>query len=87
MQETFALREFEDVAGGGAVKVVVSGNLRLVSVEIAPDALEEGDAEVLNDMVVAAANSALDKASREAAQEMDAITGGLSSRMRVPGMA
>ena len=87
MQETFALREFEDVAGGEAVKVVVSGNLRLVSVEIAPDALEEGDAEVLNDMVVTAANSALDKASREAAGEMDAITGGLTSRMRVPGMA
>ena len=87
LQEDFAEREFEDVAGGGVVKVVVSGNLRLVSVAVEPDALEDDDLEMVQEMIVAAANNALDKASVEASAQMDAITGGLTTGMKVPGMA
>ena len=69
-------------AGGGVVSATVTGKQELVSITIDPSAVDPGDVEMLQDLVVAAVNDAL-RASRELAeQKMAAVTGGL----RLPGM-
>jgi nucleoid-associated protein EbfC len=65
----------EASAGGGAVKAVVTGQQKVVSVAIDPDLA--GDVEMLQDLVVAALNEALDRSREVAAQKMGAVTAGL----------
>jgi DNA-binding YbaB/EbfC family protein len=64
-------------AGGGMVTVEVSGKLQLLSVKIEPTLLTSGDAEMVEDLVLAATNQALDKARAAAAEQMSQVTGGL----------
>jgi DNA-binding YbaB/EbfC family protein len=81
-QETLKSERVEASAGGGMVKVVMTGDMHLESIAIDPDAVDPEDVEMLQDLVVAAVNDAL-RASRELAeQKMSAVTGGL----RIPGM-
>ena len=69
-------------AGGGVVKATVTGKQEVVSITIDPSAVDPGDVEMLQDLVVAAVNDAL-RASRELAEEkLSAVTGGL----KIPGM-
>jgi nucleoid-associated protein EbfC len=69
-------------AGGGVVTAQATGKQELVSITIDPSAVDPSDVEMLQDLVLAAANDAL-RASRELAeQKMAAVTGG----MRIPGM-
>ena len=69
-------------AGGGVVRVTASGKQELLAIVIDPAAVDPDDVEMLQDLVLAAANEAL-RASRELAeQKMAAVTGGL----RIPGM-
>jgi nucleoid-associated protein EbfC len=77
LQEELAERTHEGTAGGGAVTAVFKGENKLQSLTISPDALKAGDAEMLQDMVVAAVNDALKKAKDTQAAEMEKITGGL----------
>ncbi len=79
MEETMAGRQFEAEAGNGAVKVVVSGNLRVLSVKLDPKVLDPGDPEMLEDLVAAAVNRALDGMRAGMAREMSAglLGGGL----------
>ena len=70
----------EATAGGGAVKVVITGKLKILSVEIAAEATE--DVDMLQDLVMAATNEALDKAQEMAQSSLSAITGG----MKIPGL-
>lgn len=65
----------ESSAGGGAVKAVANGQQKLLKVEIDPDLAS--DVEMLQDLVVAAVNDALDRARELAAQRMQAVTAGL----------
>jgi DNA-binding YbaB/EbfC family protein len=65
----------EASAGGGAVRVVMTGTQRVVSVAIDPAAA--GDAEMLQDLVVAAVNEALELSKRQAAAKMQAVASGL----------
>ncbi|MGD0878849.1 MAG: YbaB/EbfC family nucleoid-associated protein [Anaerolineales bacterium] len=76
-QEQLALEKVEATAGGGAVKVTMSGDQKCQSVEIAPDLLKEGDAEMLQDLVLAAVNLALDKSRELQEQTMGPLTSGL----------
>jgi len=63
--------------GGGAIKVVMTGDQKCKSVEISPDFLKDADAEMLQDMVLSAVNMALDQ-SRELQQKlMGPLAGGL----------
>ena len=82
MQEQLATKTVEASAGGGMVKVSVNGNMQLESVTIDPDALDPEDVEMLQDMIVAAANEAMRGMGDIANREMGAITGG----MNIPGM-
>jgi DNA-binding YbaB/EbfC family protein len=64
-------------AGGGAVKVSVTGDLRVTDVVIDPRAVDPDDVEMLQDMVLAAVNEALREAQELANQKMSRIMGGL----------
>ena len=70
----------EGTAGGGAVKVVMSGKQMVESVTIVPGAME--DIELLQELIVAAVNDASAKTQENMAQKMGAITGGLN----IPGL-
>src|SRR3954454_25395274 len=61
-QEALKSEKVEGSAGGGMVKVAMTGDLRLESLEIDPDAVDPEDVEMLQDMVVAAVNEAIRKA-------------------------
>ena len=69
-------------AGGGVVTAIVTGKQELVSITIDPAAVDPGDVEMLQDLVVAAVNDALRTSRDLAEQKMAAVTGGL----RLPGM-
>jgi DNA-binding YbaB/EbfC family protein len=82
VQEEIAQTRTAASSGGGAVKAVVVGGSRLESLTISPEALQAGDAEMLQDLVVAAVNEAMEMAQAEASRKMAAITGGLN----IPGL-
>ncbi len=64
-------------AGGGAIKVTMTGDQKCKSVEISPDFLKDADAEMLQDMVLAAVNLALDESRALQEKLMGPISGGL----------
>lgn len=75
VKEELASRTYEGVSGGGAVRVVVTGSQRLASVEIGNDVLDDPD--MLGDLIVVAANQALEASATEAQQAMGGLTGGI----------
>jgi DNA-binding YbaB/EbfC family protein len=75
VQEELASETVEATAGGGAVTVVATGTQKLVSVLIDPEAA--GDPEMLQDLVVAAVNEALEKSKEMAAAKMQSVASGL----------
>jgi nucleoid-associated protein EbfC len=64
-------------AGGGAIKVTMTGDQKCRAVEISPDLLKDLDAEMLQDLVLSAVNMALDQSRELAAQKMGPLAGGL----------
>lgn len=64
-------------AGGGAVKVTVTGDQRVTAIEIDPAILEDADVEMLQDLFLTAFNSALDKSRELAADRLGPLAGGL----------
>jgi nucleoid-associated protein EbfC len=81
LQEELEQMEIEGEAGGGLVKVVLSGNQEPRQVVISPDALNEG-ADLLSDLVTAAMKDAYDKSTATMRERMEALTGGLN----LPGL-
>lgn len=70
-------KEYSAKAGGGAVEVTVSGKREITKVHIDPEAMDPDDAEMLEDMIMAAGNEALRAAEEDAQKVMGSITGGL----------
>jgi len=81
-QQELAEASIEGSAGGGAVKVTVNGQQQIQSVKISPEALESGDVEMLEDLVLAAVSEAVTKSQEMAAKRMGKLTGGLN----IPGL-
>ncbi|MCD8333876.1 MAG: YbaB/EbfC family nucleoid-associated protein [Clostridiales bacterium] len=77
-QTNLQSREYSAQSGGGTVKVVVTGQHRLKSVVIDPEALSPEDVELIQDMVLTAVNDAMNQAAQDAAETMNHITGGLN---------
>jgi DNA-binding YbaB/EbfC family protein len=77
LQTELEALEVEGSAGGGLVRVVMGGKGAVKRVSIDPSLLKEGQGEILEDLIVAAATDAKAKADREAAEKMKAVTGGL----------
>ncbi len=64
-------------AGGGAVEVTVTGDQRCTTVKIDPAILEDGDVEMLQDLILTAFNNALEKSRQMAAERLGPLAGGL----------
>ncbi len=77
LKEEIENREFTGTAGGGAVKVVAKGSGEIVSIEIAPELLKPEEKEMLQDLIVLAANQAIKEGRELLTKEMEKITGGL----------
>ena len=80
VQEELETLTVEGSAGGGVIKIVMTGKQVVETVSIDPEAME--DADLLQDLVAAAVNDAFSKTQELAAQKMGAITGGL----KIPGL-
>ena len=65
-------------AGGGAVEVTVSGSKKLVKVKLDEEVVDPDDVEMLEDLLVAAVNEALDKVDEASAASMSKFTGGMN---------
>ena len=76
-QEALKHEEVEASAGGGMVKVKVSGDLQVKSVTIAPEAIDPDDPEMLSDLVLAAVNEALRSAQELQQSKLGGLTGGM----------
>lgn len=76
-QERLAVETVTATAGGGAIRVVMTGDQHCQSVEIDPELLKDADAEMLQDLVLTAVNLALDKSRDLQQQLMGPLAGGL----------
>jgi DNA-binding YbaB/EbfC family protein len=81
-QEELAGEKVEASAGGGMVKVTVTGDLQITSIKVDPSAVDPDDVEMLEDMILAAVNEALRSAQDLASKKMGGLTGGLN----IPGL-
>lgn len=82
MQEEAKTKTVEATAGGGMVTVVANGGGELISVKIEKDVVNPDDVEMLQDLIIAAANEALRRAQQMVNEEMSKLTMG----MQLPGM-
>jgi len=81
-QDELAEKTVESTAGGGMIKVVANGQQRIESLKIEKEVVDPDDVEMLEDLVLAAVNEALQRAQDMVSEEMSKITGG----MKIPGM-
>ena len=78
LQDEVAALTIEGAAGGGLVKVTVNGKSEMKTVKIDPSLLKPDEAEILEDLIVAAINEARGKAEAKLAEKMRELTGGLA---------
>jgi hypothetical protein len=81
-QEALGDKTVEVTAGGGTIKIVMNGHQKLQSITIDPEVVNPEDVEMLQDLILAAVNEAVDASQELAAQKMSDITGGLN----IPGL-
>jgi len=82
IQEELGRRNVEGTSGGGIVTVVANGKQEIVKIKIKPEAVDPNDLEMLEDLVLAAANQALEKAKELHESMVGQVTGGI----RIPGL-
>ena len=82
MQEEIAKKTVDATAGGGMVTVQANGKQELLSIKIDPEVINKDDAQMLEDLVLAACNEALRKSRDLVQQELGKLTGGL----KIPGL-
>ena len=76
VQEELAKVTVEGSAGGGMVKAIVNGKQELLEISLDPEVVSPDDVEMLEDLIVAAVNQAMQKAQDKASEEMNKVTGG-----------
>ena len=77
VQEELGEKTVTGTAGGGVVEVVANGHQKVLSVTVKPEVVDPADVEMLQDLVLAAVNDAMDKARELATKEMGAVTAGM----------
>src|SRR6202011_5681295 len=77
IQEELGEKTVTGTAGGGVVEVVANGHQKVLSITIKPEVVDPADVDMLQDLVLAAVNDAMDKARELAAKEMGAVTAGM----------
>lgn len=80
-QEELATLTVEGSAGGGAVKVVITGQQKVQSVKVSPEAVNPQEVELLEDMVMAAVNDAIQKSQDMAQKKLSTVSG-----IKIPGL-
>ena len=81
-QQKVSELEVSTSAGGGAVKVTATGDMRVTSLTIGPEVVDPNDVEMLQDLILAAVNDALESAGEAASKQVSSATGGLG----IPGL-
>ncbi len=82
LQEELAEKTVETSAGGGMVKVVANGRQQIVAIYIEKEVVDPEDIDMLQDLILAAVNDALQKSQEMVSAEMSKLTGGLN----IPGL-
>ena len=82
LQEQVGKRKVEASAGGGMVTVEANGKQEILAIKIDPEVINRDDAQMLEDLVLAACNEALRKSREMVQQELSKLTGGL----KIPGL-
>lgn len=82
MQSDIEKQEFEASAGGGAITAQVNGKKEVLSINLDEAIVDPEDIEMLEDLIVAAVNSAMEKADKAMEKQMGKLTGGLN----IPGL-
>lgn len=85
-QQELEKLEVEAEAGGGMVKVTANGQQKILSIKLDRDVIDPDDAEMLEDLVVAGVNKALEKAEEAAQEKMQETYKGLMPGGGMPGM-
>ena len=76
-QAQLADETLEVSAGGGAITIVVTGQQRVKSITLQPEVVDPNDLEMLQDLLVAAVNEAIERSQAYAAEKLQGLTGGL----------
>jgi DNA-binding YbaB/EbfC family protein len=82
IQEELKDEKLEATSGGGMVKVLGNGQGEILKIDINPDAIDVGDKEMLEDMIIVAVNEVLEKAKGLQEQRLRGLTGGIG----LPGL-
>ena len=85
VQNKLATINVEGTSGGGMVKVVANCKLEIQSVNIEPEVVDAEDKEMLEDLIIAAVNQAIQNAQAKANEEMQGVTGGMLGGLNLPG--
>ncbi len=78
-QDEIAEKTFTATAGGGIVEAVVTGDRKVKNLVIEPEVVDPDDVEMLQDLVIAAINKAMEQVDEAAAERMTDLTGGLGA--------
>jgi DNA-binding YbaB/EbfC family protein len=81
-QEQLAEETVDVTAGGGMVKITITGHQRVQSIELNPEIVDPEDVEMLQDLLLAAINQAIEQSQAMAAERLEGLTGG----MNIPGL-
>lgn len=76
-QQALAVETTTATAGGGAIKITMTGDMHCKSVEIDPEMLKDADPEMLQDLILSAINLALDQSRKMTEERMGPLAGGL----------
>lgn len=86
VQEELGSKTVTGTAGGGMVTVTVNGHQKALAVSIKPEVVDPAEIEMLQDLVLAAVNDALEQARQLAQKELSAVTGPLGGGLGLPGL-
>jgi DNA-binding YbaB/EbfC family protein len=90
VQEELANITVEGSSGGGMVKVIANCQNQIIEVKVEPEVIDPEDKEMLEDLIAAAVNQALENAQKRSQEEMSKVSGGLMGNLpggfKLPGM-